>query len=73
MIDQVYYTMFSQINLFTHKLQRYSSDMLKPSALTKISIDDLLFVESNEISDFFIDFFELFDKNRDNNSFDMTD
>ena len=47
--------------------------MLKPSALTKISIDDLLFVESNEISDFFIDFFELFERNRENNSFDMTD
>ncbi len=73
MMSKVYYVVFSQINLFTHKLQRYSKNMLKPSELSPISIDDLLFVEANEISDFFIEFFEMFHKNRENNSFDMTD
>ena len=73
LMGRVYYVIFSQINLFTHKLRRYSKNMLKPAELSPISIDDLLFVEANEISDFFIVFFELFHQNRENNSFDMTD
>lgn len=73
MMSKLYYILFSQINLFTHKLNQYSKSMLKPNELTPLTIDDLLFIESNEISDFFLEFFDMFKKNRDNNFFDMTD
>lgn len=73
--SRAYYVIFSQINLFTHKLDHYTGSMLKPSELPKFSIDDLLFPEASEISDFFIEFFEQFQTNsaEKNNSFDMTD
>lgn len=73
--SRAYYVIFSQINLFTHKLDQYTGSMLKPSELPNFSIDDLLFPEASEISDFFIEFFEIFQQNsaEKNNSFDMTD
>lgn len=56
--SRAYYQIFSQINLFTHKLQHYTDYMLKPQELSPFSLDDLLFPESSELSDFFIEFFE---------------
>lgn len=75
LVSKAYYMIFSQVNLFNHKLEQYTESMLKPSELPKFSIDDLLFPEASEISDFFIEFFEMFNKNSidKNNSFDMTD
>ena len=75
LIHKSYYMTFNQINLFSHKLQSYTKCMLKPLEITPFSIDDLLFPETSEISDFFLEFFEMFEKNsaKGNNSFDMTD
>ena len=73
--SRAYYLIFSQINLFTHKLQDYTDHMLKPAELSPFSIDDLLFPERSEISDFFLEFFEIFHQNsmKSANAFDMTD
>src|SRR3990167_3424334 len=73
LMSNIYYTIFSQMNLFTHTLERYSNTMLSPQDQHPISIDDLLFKEANELSDFFLEYFEVFRRNKDNNSFDMTD
>ena len=73
LMSNIYYTIFSQMNLFTHTLERYSNTMFSPQDQHAISVDNLLFREANELSDFFLEYFSVFRGNKDNNCFDMTD
>ena len=73
MVFRIYYIIFAQINLFTLKLRWFSSKMFKREDIREITIDDLLFESSSELSDLFLAFFEEYAKNRENNSYDMTD
>lgn len=73
LMSNIYYTIFSQMNLFTHTLERYSNTMFAPQDRHTISVDNLLFREANELSDFFLEYFAMFRDNKDDNCFDMTD
>lgn len=68
--NQIYYIIFSQLNLFTYLLNNFSNEMLKDSQ--KMSSDDfksdmMIFREDHEFKDFIEIFFEFFRKNREYN------
>lgn len=74
MFREIYYILFSQMNLFTYKLKRFNQNMLKEQTNNKFrsfNIEELIFTEDNEIKLFFKKFFNKFNENKKDNFFDV--
>ena len=72
MFRKIYYVLFSQIKLFTFKLKKFNERALqKNSKYGSLKIEELIFVENNEMKVLFEEFFKVFYENANMHNFDM--